>query len=327
MRFRASWAVILAAALLVGLLAYGVASKRTDTSIDDATNSGKRIDAPTARLPVLGADGESSLADYKGKVVVLNFWASWCKPCTEELPLLEKTHKAISGDNALVLGANYQDVSDNALGFVRRFKLTYPSLRDKDGEFADQLRLARLPRDVRGRPPGPDRRDAARPGRPEVARRDAAAAAEGEGVRLALLALVLVVFATGAAPRASLPDIEDEVMCVECKTALNVSTSAVAEQERDFIRRQIALGKTKQEVKDALVEQFGQGVLATPEEKGFDLAAYLVPLVLGLLALAALAVAARRFRRRPDEAAAESEPLADDDARRLDAELAAYDRR
>ncbi len=146
-------------------------------------------------------------------------------------------------------------------------------------------------------------------------------------MRLALLALVLLVFATGAAPRASLPDIEDEVMCVECKTALNVSTSAVAEQERDFIRRQIALGKTKQEVKDALVEQFGQGVLATPEEKGFDLAAYLVPLGLLAGALAALAVAARRFRRRPEEAAAESEPLDDDDARRLDAELAAYDRR
>jgi cytochrome c-type biogenesis protein CcmH len=139
------------------------------------------------------------------------------------------------------------------------------------------------------------------------------------------LALVLLVLAAGGP--ASLPDIEDEVMCVECKTALNVSTSAVAEQERAFIRRQIAMGKDKQEVKDALVEQFGPGVLATPEEKGFDLAAYLVPVVLGLLALAALAVAARRFRRRPEEAAPATEPLADDDARRLDAELAAYDRR
>jgi cytochrome c-type biogenesis protein CcmH len=148
-------------------------------------------------------------------------------------------------------------------------------------------------------------------------------------VRVTLLALVLVVFATGAAPRASLPDIEDEVMCVECKTALNVSTSAVADQERAFIRRQIALGKDKQEVKDALVDQFGPDVLALPEEKGFSLAAYLVPIVLGLLALSLLAVFARRFRRRPDAAAAApaSEPLADDDARRLDAELAAYDRR
>jgi cytochrome c-type biogenesis protein CcmH len=146
-------------------------------------------------------------------------------------------------------------------------------------------------------------------------------------VRLALLALVLLVFATGAAPRASLPDIEDEVMCVECKTALNVSQAPVADDERAFIRRQIALGKDKRQVKAALVDQFGPSVLALPEEKGFSLAAYLVPIGLLVVALSALVVAARRFRRRPEDAAAASEPLADDDARRLDAELAAYDRR
>ena len=139
------------------------------------------------------------------------------------------------------------------------------------------------------------------------------------------LALVLLVLAAGGP--ASLPDIEDEVMCVQCKTALNVSTSAVADQERAFIRRQIALGKNKQQVKAALVDEFGPGVLAQPEEKGFSLAAYLVPIALALLALAGLAVAARRWRRRPPEAATAPEALDDDDARRLDAELAAYDRR
>jgi cytochrome c biogenesis protein CcmG/thiol:disulfide interchange protein DsbE len=155
MRFRASWAVILAAALLVGLLAYGVASREPDTTIDEATASGKRLEAPTARLPVLGGHGEGSLADYRGKVVVLNFWASWCKPCTQELPLLERTHKAISGRDALVLGANYQDVSTSALGFVRRFRLTYPSLRDRDGRFADRYGSRAFPEtfviDRRGR--------------------------------------------------------------------------------------------------------------------------------------------------------------------------------
>ena len=145
-------------------------------------------------------------------------------------------------------------------------------------------------------------------------------------MRIALLA-VLLVFATGAAPQASLPDIEDEVMCVECGTALNVSTSTVADQERAFIRRQIAMGKDKQEVKDALVEEFGPGVLADPPSSGFDLAAYLVPALLALLAIAGLAVAARRWRRRASPAPPAGEPLGEEDARRLDAELAAYDRR
>jgi cytochrome c-type biogenesis protein CcmH len=140
-------------------------------------------------------------------------------------------------------------------------------------------------------------------------------------------ALALVVLVLAAGGPASLPDVEDEVMCVQCKTALNVSTSAVADQERAFIRRQIALGKDKRQVKAALVDEFGPGVLALPEERGFSLAAYLVPIALVLIALAGLIVAARRWRRRPIVAATAPEPLADDDARRLDAELQAYDRR
>ena len=141
-----------------------------------------------------------------------------------------------------------------------------------------------------------------------------------------LLALVLAPAAMAAEPRTTLPDVEDEVMCVECGTALNVSTSTVADQERAFIRRQIALGKDKQEVKDALVEEFGPGVLADPPSSGFDLTAYLVPLLLVLLAVAGIAVAARRWRRnaRPVE---QGPPLPEEDARRLDAELADYDRR
>jgi cytochrome c-type biogenesis protein CcmH len=146
-------------------------------------------------------------------------------------------------------------------------------------------------------------------------------------VRRLLLLALLFVFATGAAPQASLPDIEDEVMCVECGTALNVSTSAVADQERAFIRRQIAMGKDKEEVKAALVEEFGPGVLADPPSSGFDLAAYLVPALLAVLGVLGVGIAARRWRRRAAPAMPAGEPLAAEDAARLDAELAAYDRR
>ena len=83
----------------------------------------------------------------------------------------------------------------------------------------------------------------------------------------------------GAEPRASLPDIEDEVMCLECGTALNVSNSAVADQEREFIAELIAQGKTKREVKEALVAEYGPRVLAEPDDEGFGLAAWLVPLL------------------------------------------------
>jgi cytochrome c-type biogenesis protein CcmH len=144
-------------------------------------------------------------------------------------------------------------------------------------------------------------------------------------VRL-LAAIVLVLALTGAVePKASLPDIEDEVMCVECKTALNVSTAPVANQERQFIREKIAQGLTKKQIKAALVDAYGPDVLAEPESKGFDLSAWIVPGLLVATAALGVGLMARRWRRSaaPEAAGPELDP---DDARRLDAELAAFDR-
>jgi cytochrome c-type biogenesis protein CcmH len=143
-----------------------------------------------------------------------------------------------------------------------------------------------------------------------------------------LLALVLILGLTAAAaPQASLPDIEDEVMCVECKTALNVSTSPVADQERAFIREKIAEGMTKAEVKAALVDAYGPDVLGEPEAKGFDLSVWLVPVALVLVAGGGVVLLARRWRRTSGEPAAPGGPDLDPaDAERLDAELARFDR-
>ena len=145
----------------------------------------------------------------------------------------------------------------------------------------------------------------------------------------ALLALALLAPAAIAAePRASLTDIEDEVMCLECGTALNVSNSEVAEQQRDFIAELIAQGKTKQEVKDALVAEYGPRVLAVPGDDGFELTAWLVPVLAALGALALVVLTARRWRgARPAAGEPDGDTALDpDDARRLDAELAAFDR-
>ena len=143
-----------------------------------------------------------------------------------------------------------------------------------------------------------------------------------------LVALALAAPAAAAAPKTTLPDVEDEVMCVECGTALNVSNAPAADRERAFIRRRIAEGKDKAQIKAALVQEYGPRVLAVPEGGGFDVAAWLVPGVVSLLALAGVGVAALRWRARPPAAApAEEGPELDPaDARRLEADLAARER-
>jgi cytochrome c-type biogenesis protein CcmH len=147
---------------------------------------------------------------------------------------------------------------------------------------------------------------------------------------LLTFALLAPQAALAAEPRASLPDIEDEVMCLECGTALNVSNSAVADQEREFIAGLIADGLTKAQIKDALVEEYGPRVLAEPRDDGFQLTAWVVPVLAALAALALVVLIARTWRGRgaaaAPGAAADDAGLDEDDARRLDAELAAFDR-
>ena len=140
-------------------------------------------------------------------------------------------------------------------------------------------------------------------------------------VLVALLA-ALVLAAPAAAQQASLPDIEDEVMCVECGTVLSVSNSPVAQQERDFIREQIALGKSKAEIKAALVDEYGEQVLADPGTGGFNATLWVVPILTALLGAFGVLYAVRRWRgRTPTEEQALPPELSEEDAKRLDAEL------
>jgi cytochrome c-type biogenesis protein CcmH len=146
----------------------------------------------------------------------------------------------------------------------------------------------------------------------------------------ALVAAAVLAFAMpalAAAPQARLTEIEAEVMCPICGTLLELSESPQAERERAFIDRLIAAGKTKGEIEDALVAQYGPRVLALPRGSGFDLSAYLVPAIAFLVAAAALALGLRRWRRtggRPDPGSAAAPP-SEEDAERLDADIARYD--
>ena len=143
-----------------------------------------------------------------------------------------------------------------------------------------------------------------------------------------LLALVAFASAPAAAqtpePRTNLPDVEDEVMCPVCGTTLELAEQAPqAQRERELIRRLIAQGLTKEQIKDELVAEYGEDVLAVPESEGFDVANWLVPALGFGVALLALGFGAAALRRR--RAPAEPEPLSGDEADRLDADLRRYD--
>jgi cytochrome c biogenesis protein CcmG/thiol:disulfide interchange protein DsbE len=126
-------AVISIVVALVALLAYGLASKSPDSTIDQAVASGQREPAPAIALPRLSGTGRTTLAGYRDKVVVLNFWASWCDPCRRESPLLERWHRRISKQGGTVLGIDSLDVTSDAREFVRRYRLSYPMVRDREG--------------------------------------------------------------------------------------------------------------------------------------------------------------------------------------------------
>ena len=141
---------------------------------------------------------------------------------------------------------------------------------------------------------------------------------------MVLIALTVVSPAFGKA--ASFADVEDEVMCVSCNVALNVAESPQADAERRYIRELIAKGYDKQQVKDALVQVYGDNVLALPKSEGINWAAYLVPIVLVATLAVALGFGLRRWRRREPADEVRTPELSDDDAARLDADLALFDR-
>lgn len=134
--------------------------------------------------------------------------------------------------------------------------------------------------------------------------------------------------AIAATARTSMPAIERQVMCVTCKIPLNVAESPQSQRERAYIRGLIAEGKTEAQIKSELVGQYGSSVLALPSAKGFDLAAYLVPVavVLALIGLVALLLPSwRRHARSQAATGTDSPKLSTGDAARLDADLERFD--
>jgi cytochrome c biogenesis protein CcmG, thiol:disulfide interchange protein DsbE len=144
-RAFAAFLVVLA---LVGLLGFGLLTKG-----DSRVAVGDPV--PDRRLPVLDGEGEGAIADYRGRWVLVNLWASWCPPCREEAPALERFARAHRDAGVTVLGINVQDNSDDALAFLREYPTSYPQLRSVGDERSSAFGATGVPEnflvDPRGR--------------------------------------------------------------------------------------------------------------------------------------------------------------------------------
>ena len=137
-------------------------------------------------------------------------------------------------------------------------------------------------------------------------------------------ALAAGVSAASAAPP-SAADLEAELVCPTCETTLDQSNSPIALRMKAFIRTRIAAGDSEDEIKDALVAQFGQGVLAEPPGGGFGLLAWLLPLAGLAVGAIAVALLVRRWSRRGPPSAEPVERLDPELERLVDDELARFD--
>ncbi len=137
MSARAFWA-FLAVLAVVGLLAYGLASKGSAS-----ISVGQPV--PDRTLPRLQGKRSADIAAYRGRWVLVNVWASWCPPCRDEAPALERFYRRERRHGFTVLGIDSRDVSSDAIGFLRRYRITYPQLRDGSAELYDALGMRGYP--------------------------------------------------------------------------------------------------------------------------------------------------------------------------------------
>jgi cytochrome c-type biogenesis protein CcmH len=155
--------------------------------------------------------------------------------------------------------------------------------------------------------------------------------------RMPALAVVLIALAALALPtaagavsalRTELNEIESEVMCPVCGTLLELAESPQATREKAFVEKLVKQGQSKDEIKDALVDQYGDAVLALPKGSGFSLSAYVVPIVAFVVAIVLLGFAVWKWRKAAgsrDDREPDVEGPSDEDRERLDADLARYD--
>lgn len=143
-----SFLAFLAVCAVIGLLGFGLLSKGSaKVEVGDP--------APDKALPVLdGGRGTGKIADYRGEWVLVNLWASWCDPCRDEAPELERWWREHRDEGVTVLGINVQDNSEDALAFLDEFETTYPQLRSVGDERSEAFGSTGVPENFLVNPKG-----------------------------------------------------------------------------------------------------------------------------------------------------------------------------
>ncbi|UJA19702.1 TlpA family protein disulfide reductase [Thermoleophilia bacterium SCSIO 60948] len=137
--------VLVLVVALVGLLAWGLAARSPDAlAIGEPVGEEGEPGGPPLPLLADAADGvaeprTASLSDFEGKWVLVNVWASWCDPCIDEAPDLERFYRQNRSQDFEVVGIDTKDASGDGMEFAEEFDLTYPLLHDGGGTFADDV--------------------------------------------------------------------------------------------------------------------------------------------------------------------------------------------
>ena len=145
-RARSIIAVVVAVAI-VALLVYGLVSKGNSRLAVGET-------APSPTLPKLEERGSGSLKEYRGKWVLVNFWASWCVPCREEAPALVQFQREHGGGNFTVVGIDTEDISDDGAKFAKEYDISYPLLHDGNGDTGHEFGTPGVPKNYLIKPNG-----------------------------------------------------------------------------------------------------------------------------------------------------------------------------